>query len=53
MFWLLLVVWYLSFLLSLLDCFVGSVECLSVDDVFGVSAKFAKYVMFVVVVVVQ
>ena len=50
MFWLLLFVWYLLFLLSLLDCFIGSVVCLHVD--FGVSAKFAKYLMCGAVVVV-
>ena len=49
---LLLFVWYLLFFLSVLDCFIGSVECLNVDDVFGVSAKLAKSLMFVVVVVV-
>ena len=50
MFWLLLFVWYLLFLLSLLDCFIGPVVCLHVD--FGVSAKFAKYLMRDAVVVV-
>ena len=48
--WLLLFVWYSLFLLSLLDCFIDSVVCLCVY--FGVSAKFAKYLMCVAVVVV-
>jgi len=48
--WLLLFVWYLLFLLSLLDCFIDSVVCLCVD--FGVSVKFAKYLMCGAVVVV-
>ena len=48
--WLLLFVWYLLFLLSLLDCFIDSVVCLCVD--FGVSVKCAKYLMCDAVVVV-